>query len=602
MNCTACGFEVESGFAFCPKCGTPQPKSCASCGYPCPPDFAFCPKCGTTLAAAGGVSAKEQAPANHVRAPAAGSARPPGAARPETEADRRIVTVLFADLCGYTTLGEQIDPETLRALQNEIFEALGAVVAAHGGYVDKFVGDALLALFGAPVAHEKDPERALCAALEMQHRMARIEEHWQARLGQPLTLHIGVNTGPVVAGTVGAGDSKSYSVTGDTVNTAQRLQAMAGPDEVLVGAVTRRLTQHAFSFASLGTMPLRGKTGETPVYRLEAPVAAPPTARGLGSFGIAMPLIGRDGELSSLLRCLDFVRAGATQLVRIVGDAGIGKTRLVEAFLDRLRADPELAGITIRQTACSSLGEPSYGTLAAMLRCAYQIDPMDNLDRSRMLLVSGLAKLGLPADDVKRLEPFLHFGLGFGDPLDALKFLQPDQLRRQIFHAVRTLFDRRMEQSPLLLVIEDLHWADGVSLEALRFIMDRIERRWLMLLVTHRHGFETEVLSSGRASQTTLRLNPLSEQEAEALLSGAFGPGVLSPGLCSRIAERAEGNPFFVEEILRTLIETGALRREGNGWVADVAAAETETPLGIQAMMLARIDRLPPDARRLAQV
>ncbi|MBD9373006.1 AAA family ATPase [Rhizobium sp. ARZ01] len=606
MNCTACGFEVESGFAFCPKCGTPQPRACGSCGYFCPPDFAFCPKCGAGLTGSAGSTTRKQIPTDQ------GSGRPQPASvaftklspepRPEAEADRRIVTVLFADLCGYTTLGERIDPEMLLALQNEIFEELSATVATHGGYVDKFIGDALLALFGAPVAHEKDPERALCAALDMQQRMARIEEHWRASLGQPLTIHIGVNTGPVVTGTVGAGGSKSYSVTGDTVNTAQRLQAMAGSGEILVGALTRRLTQHAFSFASLGTMPLRGKAGETPVYRLEAPVAAPPTARGLDAFGIEIPMIGRDGEMASLLRCLDAIREGATQLVRVVGDAGIGKTRLVEAFLDRVRADPDLAGITIRETACSSLGEPSYGTLAAMLRCAYQIDSMDSLERSRSLLRSGLTNLGLTEDTIERLEPFFVFVLGFGDPDSALKHLEPDQLRRQIFHAVRTLFDRRMEQSPLLLVIEDLHWADGVSLEALRFIMDRMERRRLMLLVTHRPGFETEMLSSARASQTTLRLDLLSDGDAEAILSRTFGPNVLPAGLQDTIIARAEGNPFFLEEILRTLIETGALRHEGDHWEASSGAADAETPLGIQAMMLARIDRLPQDARRLAQV
>lgn len=604
MNCTVCGFEVESGFAFCPKCGTPQPRTCASCGYPCPADFAFCPKCGAALSGAIDPSPQSDALASRTSrpqpsSPAFVSSSPEP--RPETEADRRIVTALFADLCGYTTLGEQIDPEMLQALQNEIFEELSAAVGAHGGYVDKFIGDALLALFGAPVAHEKDPERALCAALEMQQRMARIEEHWRARLGQPLTIHIGVNTGPVVTGTVGAGGSKSYSVTGDTVNTAQRLQAMAGSGEILVGGVTRRLTQHAFSFSSLGTMPLRGKAEETPVYRLEASVAAPPTARGLDAYGIHIPMIGRDGELASLSRCLDAIRDGATQLVRVVGDAGIGKTRLVDAFLDRVRADPDLDGITIRQTACSSLGEPSYGTLAAMLRCAYQIDSMDSLERSRSLLHSGLTGLGLPVDAIERLQPFFLFVLGFGDPDGALKHLEPDQLRRQIFHAVRTLFDRRMEQSPLLLVIEDLHWADRVSLEALRFIMDRIERRRLMLLVTHRPGFETEVLSSARASQTTLRLDLLADPDTGSLLSSAFGPDVLPANLRDKIIDRAEGNPFFMEEILRTLIETGALRRDGDHWEATSNVEAAETPLGIQAMMLARIDRLAPSARRLAQ-
>ncbi|WP_183798923.1 adenylate/guanylate cyclase domain-containing protein [Mycoplana azooxidifex] len=600
MNCPACGFKVEDGFAFCPKCGAPQQKRCPSCGQACPPDYVFCPKCGTSLAPAArkaGPPADRRQGGKPPRRPPVHEQPPP---RPEAEADRRIVTALFADLCGYTTLGEKIDPEVLQALQNEIFEELSAAVAAEGGYVDKFVGDALLALFGAPVAHERDPERALLAALDMRARMARIAERWQARLGQPLELHIGVNTGPVVAGAVGAGGSKSYSVTGDTVNTAQRLQAMAGTGEILVGALTRRLTQHAFTFATLGTMPLRGKAGETPVFRLEASLDAPPPARGLSSFGIDIAMIGRDGQLAALLRCLDSVRAGAAQLVRVAGDAGIGKTRLVETFLDRVRA--EQPDITIRQTACSSLGEPSYGTLAAALRRAYRIDPAASLEHTRPLLAAGLAGLGLSGEEIGRLEPLFLLVLGFGDPDDALRHLEPDQLRRQIFHAMRTLFERRMEQAPLLVVIEDLHWADSVSIDALRFIMDRIESRRLMLLVTHRPGFETEMLNSARASQTTLRLDPLAIEEAKTLLEQALGGDVLPHALRDRIVERAEGNPFFIEEILRTLIETGVLQREPAGWEVKTAADETGTPLGIQAMMLARIDRLPADARRLAQV
>ncbi|MDF1634455.1 adenylate/guanylate cyclase domain-containing protein [Mycoplana sp. MJR14] len=601
MKCAACGFTVEDGFAFCPKCGAPQQKQCPSCGQVSPPDYAFCPKCGTSLAPAArqaGRSAVRRSGGKPSRRQAVPERPPPRAE--EAEADRRIVTALFADLCGYTTLSEKIDPEVLQALQNEIFEELSAAVTAEGGYVDKFVGDALLALFGAPVAHERDPERALRAALDMRTRMARIEDRWRARLGEPLALHIGVNTGPVVAGAVGAGGSKSYSVTGDTVNTAQRLQAMAGFGEILVGAVTRRLTEHAFAFATLGTTTLRGKAGETPVFRLEAVLDAPPTARGLASFGIDTAMIGRDPELAALLRCLEFVRAGATQLVRIVGDAGVGKTRLVETFLDRVRA--EQPDITIRQTACSSLGEASYGTLAAALRRAYQIDPAASLDHTRPLLVAGLKDLGLPADEIRRLEPLFLFVLGFGDPDDTLRHLEPDQLRRQIFHAMRILFERRMEQAPMLVVIEDLHWADSVSIDALRFIMDRMVGRRLMLLVTHRPGFETEMLNSARASQTTLRLSPLAIPEAEALLEQALGGDVLPHALRDRIVERAEGNPFFIEEILRTLIETGVLHREAAGWEVEATAAETGTPLGIQAMMLARIDRLPGDARRLAQV
>lgn len=268
MNCTGCGFEVESGFAFCPKCGVRQSKPCPGCGYLCPADFAFCPKCGARADLALASNAKpDPGPRGlngRAHTPAPATAREvarasPSYALPAADADRRTVTVLFADLSGFTALSEQIDPELLRTLQNELFEELTEAVQNFGGFVDKFIGDALLALFGAPVAHEDDPERALRAALDMARRAAGMEERWRARSGLPPMLHIGINTGPVVTGGFGAGNAKSYSVTGDTVNTAQRLQSMASPGEVLVGPLTQRLTRHAFSFESLGETALRGK-------------------------------------------------------------------------------------------------------------------------------------------------------------------------------------------------------------------------------------------------------------------------------------------------------------------------------------------------------
>jgi len=244
MNCVGCGFVIQTEFAFCPKCGARQPSRCASCGYVCPPDFAFCPKCGL----------KQGATPQPIEAPLDSPPSSQGPARlapaPATpvlagEADRRTVTVLFADLSGFTTLSEQLDPEVMQVLQNELFEELTTAVEEFGGFVDKFIGDALLALFGAPHAHEDDPERALRAALAMIERTARLDVRWRGRAGMPLTLHLGVNTGPVVAGGFGAGSAKSYSVTGDAVNTAQRLQSLAGVGEVLVGPTTYRLVASA---------------------------------------------------------------------------------------------------------------------------------------------------------------------------------------------------------------------------------------------------------------------------------------------------------------------------------------------------------------------
>jgi predicted ATPase/class 3 adenylate cyclase len=617
MNCSSCGSEVQSGFAFCPKCGTKQPNSCPGCGYVCAPNFAYCPNCGTLVADTPKACGQPSSRTSPARFPT--EAHPPAltpnaaleadqASRPkphkiDTEANRRTITVLFADLSGFTAMSERLDPEVMQALQNELFEELTAAVQSFGGFVDKFIGDALLALFGAPSAHEDDPERAVRAALDMIRRTAQLGERSKVCAGSPLILHIGINTGHVVAGGLGAGVAKSYSVTGDTVNTAQRLQSMAPAGEVLVGPLTFRFTRHAFSYESLGDVALRGKAGSVLVHRLRGPLDVPRAARGLEILGLSAPLIGRDAEIARMTGCLDLACAGAAQLVRLVGEAGIGKSRLVNEFVTRARDEDRFAGVAVRRAICSPLGEQSYGTLAAVLRSAYGIAQKASAAEAQAKLTEALSELGLAAEEIERLMPLYFHVLGLGDPDAVLQHVEPEQLRRQIFFAIRTIFERRLALSPLLIIVEDLHWADAVSLEALRFLMDRLERTRLMLLFTHRPMPEMDQFASGRISHTTLRLVPLGVADGQKLLAAFFSHGWREPpgNLFNRILERASGNPLFIEEIIRGLIEAGALERDGPHWRTKSDEAAADIPASIQALLLARLDRLPHEVRRLAQ-
>lgn len=614
MNCSCCGLEVQSGFAFCPKCGTKQPNACPGCGFPCAPDFAYCPKCGALVAevpTGGQASARTSPTTLPIRSSspplvptedAQAAFRAPSD-KIDSEANRRTITVLFADLSGFTAMSERLDPEVMQTLQNELFEELTAAVQSFGGFVDKFIGDALLALFGAPAAHEDDPERAVRAALDMIGRTARLSERAKAYAGSPLLLHVGINTGHVVAGGLGAGVSKSYSVTGDTVNTAQRLQSMAAPGEVLVGPLTHRLTRHAFSYDSLGEVSLKGKMGSVLVHRLKEPLDTPRAARGLDTLGLNAPLIGRDAELARLIGSLDRACGGAAQLVRLVGEAGIGKTRLVSEFVARIRDQDRFAGVAIRHAACSPLGEQSYGTLAAVLRSAYGIAQKAGAAEAEAKVAEALSELGLATDEADRLMPLYLHVLGLGDPNAALRHVEPEQLRRQIFFAIRTVFERRLALSPLLIIVEDLHWADAVSLEALRFLMDRLERTRLMLLFTHRPMLELDQFGSSRISHTTLRLPPLGDADGQKLLAAYFSHGWREPPgrLFGRILDRAGGNPLFLEEIIRGLIEAGTLERDGAQWRMKSDEASADIPASIQALLLARLDRLPHQVRRLAQ-
>ncbi|RXG94499.1 adenylate/guanylate cyclase domain-containing protein [Bradyrhizobium zhanjiangense] len=612
MNCSGCGFEVQSGFAFCPKCGTKQPNACPGCGFPCAPDFVYCPKCGSLISRTtndGGQASAQTSPAT---LPIRSSSPPllqtaqhafrPQSDNVDSEANRRTITVLFADLSGFTAMSERLDPEVMQTLQNQLFEELTAAVQSFGGFVDKFIGDALLALFGAPTAHEDDPERAVCAALDMISRTARLSERAKAYAGSPLQLHVGINTGHVVAGGLGVGVAKSYSVTGDTVNTAQRLQSMASPDEVLVGPLTHRLTRHAFSYDSLGEISLKGKMGSVLVHRLKGPLDTPRAARGLDTLGLDAPLIGRDAELARLIGSLDRACGGAAQLVRLVGEAGIGKTRLVNEFVARIRDEDRFAGVAIRRAVCSPLGEQSYGALAAVLRSAYGIAQKAGAAEAETKVAEALSEFGLAAEEADRLMPLYLHVLGLGDPNAVLRHVEPEQLRRQIFFAIRTIFERRLALSPLLIIVEDLHWADAVSLEALRFLMDRLERTRLMLLFTHRPAL-VDQFGSSRISHTTIRLPPLGDADGRRLLAAYFSYGWREPPghLFTRILDRAGGNPLFLEEIIRGLIEGGALERDGAQWRMKSDEAAADIPASIQALLLARLDRLPHQVRQVAQ-
>ena len=401
MACAGCGLETSADFAFCPRCGRRLPAPCTACGSPCEPDFAFCPRCGT---------ARSPAPVGADKAAAAPVVRSDG-----READRRQVTVLFADLSGFTSLSERLDPEEVRAFQNALFATLAQAIERYDGFVEKFVGDAVMAVFGAPVAHEDDPQRALEAALQMLERGGALSERWAARLGQRVLLHIGVHSGPVVAGSLGAAAGAAYAVTGDTVNTTARLLAAAAPGTILVSEATHALTRHRFSFEPAGELTLRGKSESVVVHSLLGTLAEPRSGRGLAALGLAAPLVGRTDELDQLMKAFARMERGHAQMVSLVGEAGTGKSRLLSEFFARLEAEGRLGDMAVRRATCSSLGEPTYGIFGALFREAYKVDPADSLDVARQKLSNGLMALGARADEAAAITPVLSYVLGVED-------------------------------------------------------------------------------------------------------------------------------------------------------------------------------------------
>ena len=553
--------------------------ACAGCGFEILPDFAFCPRCGRPQAAAG-VARQQQQP---------------------DDADRRPVTVLFADLCGFTSLSERLDPEEVRSFQGVLFGSLGQAVTRRGGFVAKYLGDAVLALFGAPVAHEDDPERALDTALDMLRRAESLSAEWSARLGQPVSLHIAVHTGPVVAGSLGAGAGAAYDVTGDTVNTASRLLNVAPPGTILVAASTRALVGDRFAFEPAGSVALRGKSAPMAVHRLLGTLAEARSARGLAALGLAGPMVGRDDELARLLAAFARMQDGRAQLVSVTGDAGSGKSRLIAEFLRRLEEDGRLEDIAIRRAACSSLGEPAYGVFAALFRDAYGVKVDDSLAVAREKLARGLSALGTAPEIAEAIAPMLSYLLGVEEarPGD----LDPEQLKRQIVLAARLLVERRLEQGPLLVIVDDFHWADAASVDLLRELVGHLADGRLMLVLAHRRDPGALGMGGLENQRTEIRLAALSPDDTRSFVEGLFG-APQQPAfarLRDLIVARAGGNPLFVEEIVRSLVSGGVLVRDGDRWMLSATVETVSLPPTLHGLLLSRVDSFPPGTRRVLQ-
>ena len=565
---------------------TPQPQAvydsvmkCANCQFEVSTGFAFCPGCGSKLAAA--------------------VAKPPALAH----ADRRSASVLFADLSDFTTISERLDAEDVRALQTDLFGALRGVIERYDAFVEKFVGDAVMAVFGAPMAHEDDPQRAVNAALDMHAAVVTLSERWHPRLGHPLTLHIGINSGRVVAGFLGTAADASYAVTGDTVNTAARLQSAAVAGQTLVSRATFQLTQHAFAFESAGTLALKGKTEPVAVYRLLGANDQPHTLRGLAAHGLVAPLMGRDDDLSRMLDVARKVVHGQAQVLSLVAEAGVGKSRLVDAFLERMGADSEFTQASLRRVVCSQLGQRPYGITAGLFREAYGIESTDSLEDAQLKVEHGMRSIGADEAELALVVPVIGYILGL-HAIGRLGGIEPERLKRQIFITLRTVLERRLAQGLLVLVVEDLQWADAASIEGVQTLVDWLHERPLLVVLSGRPPFDPAALDCGRAPHAVVRLAPLSDDAIEAQLTALFGGAAAYPidrELHERIVRQAGGNPLYLEEVVRGLISDGVLTRDGRRWRCVPTTGSVEVPSSIEGLLLSRIDRLPARARSTLQ-
>jgi class 3 adenylate cyclase/tetratricopeptide (TPR) repeat protein len=506
--------------------------------------------------------------------------------------ERRLVTVLFADFAGFTQLADQMDPEELQVLVSGIFEDLAEEALANDGTIEKFIGDAIFVIFGAPAAHEDDPQRALRTALAMQELFADHAARVKRERGAELGLRIGIHTGMVIAGSVRS--VSEYGVMGDTVNTAQRIQAAAGPGESYVSQVTFRLTNREFIFREVGPIDIKGKEKPILVYALtgERTDVRP-------AIDVAAPLVGRWMELSRLDLAYQASRIGHTEVVLIAGEPGIGKSRLLSEFTGLATASEEGAkaneGPRVLRWTFSRVNQRAYAGFIEPLLVELQIDSA--VADAETKLAERLEALGFgnPGLVTPILAQFLHLP-GAPEPAS-----DSEEWKRSMFLAVYDVVAALARERPLLYILEDLHFADAASLDLLWFVASRASRVPILFLLAQRMGPGSPEPRPSRTNFTQLVLEPLTDEEAARIVEATFD--WLPDELRDRIVARAGGNPFFIEESLRSLVESGAVQKdEGGEWRLRDRPSTLEVPATLHAVVAARIDRLPPVARETIQL
>ena len=521
---------------------------CYGCGERVPERARFCPGCGTRLAAAG--------------------AEPTEALPVET---RRMVTVLFVDVTGSTPLGERLDPEAIRRIFSRYFGEVAAIVARHGGTLEKFAGDALVAVFGLPTLHEDDALRAVRAAVEARKALAVVNDELVRDYGLGLNTRTGVNTGEVVAG---ANSTGSTLATGDMVNVAARLEARAQPGEIVIGAATHRLVRDAITVEELPPLELKGKSQPVAAYRV---VDVAPDVPGLRR-RFESPIVGRSLELAQLLEAFEAaVEHRACRVAALLGEAGAGKSRLSH----------ELASVvgeraSVLEGRCVPYGEGiTYFPLAIMLKPLAGIEDEDTRDEARAKLLALLPD----ADDASLVVTRLAGAIGLDDVL-----AQPEE----IAWAVRRLLETLARERPLVVFFDDLHWAEPTFLRLIQYLGEHSRDAPFLLVCSSRPDLTDKFPPLFALPEVqTISLESLPQRACGALIANLLGDDV-APAIATRVEEAAEGNPLFIEETVRMLLDEGLIVRHGSRWepVRDLAAVVL--PPSIEALLAARLDRLAP--------
>ncbi len=576
MECPACGHANRADARFCEHCGAATERPCASCGRELRPTARFCDACGTVVAASPGAPLRE--PRAYTPRHLADKIL---ASRSALEGERKQVTVLFADVRGSMELAGSVDPEEWHRLLDRFFEILAEGVHRYEGTVNQYTGDGIMALFGAPIAHEDHAQRACFAALRLRDELRRFANELRLEQGMDFAVRIGLHSGEVVVGKIGDDLRMDYTAQGAIVGLAARIQQLAEAGKVYASSETARRVEGFFSFAELGAATLKGIAKPVPLFELAdlGPLRTrfdASRARGLTR------LVGRDAELALLDAALDRLAEGQGSHIGIVGQAGVGKSRLCHEFAERARA----RGIRVIVTSC-----PPYGKSVPLLafmhsqRALLGIDERDSPDAAREKIAGRLVSL-----DPALVEeiPFLCDFLGVPDPLLPVDPLTPEARQRRFLTLARRMKKARAARSePFVFIGEDIHWQDAAS-DAVGAAL-RENNAWTLTVHNFRPGYRPP--DADHPDYQQIAVQPLTPRSTESLLRELLGRDA-DAALVERIASRASGNPFFAEEIVRTLAESGHLEGSPGRYRLAKPNETDRVPETVQAVLASRIDRL----------
>jgi len=593
MKCSKCGHENRGGAKFCEECAAPLARTCAHCSASLSPTAKFCSECGHPA----GPSAPSPSP-SEPRFGAPESYTPKHLAekiltsKAALEGERKLVTVLFADLKGSMGLFADRDVEDARRLLDPVIDHMMEAVHRFEGTVNHVLGDGIVALFGAPVAHEDHAVRACYAALRMQDSVKRYAESIRRSEGIPIQIRVGLNSGEVVVRSIGNDLRMEYTAIGQTTNVASRMEQLAVPGSIVISSTTLELVEGFVQVRPLGPVAVKGLDAPLEVFEVTGAGTVHSRMEAAATRGLT-PFVGREAELATLNRALETARAGRGQVVALVGEPGVGKSRLFWEFIHSHRTH----GWLVLEGGTASYGKSSvYLPVIDLLKSYFQIEARDEQRRIVEKVTGKIFSLD------RALEPGLPAFLTLLDvPVDDPKWqaLDPPARRQRTLDAIKRLLIRESQVQPLSLALEDLHWVDSETQGFLDSLVESMPTASMLLLVNYRPEYQHAW--GNKSYYTQLRIDPLPPSSCENLLDGLLGKDETLRPLKQSLIKQTQGNPFFLEESIRTLAETRALVGEKGAYRMAKPLAGIQIPATVQAILAARIDRLLPAEKHLLQ-